>query len=192
MLHLLLPLVSARGQAADGSMGPDLSTHGSRRKALDYRPEVGGVAMSRPSTLPPPLDRVQSLFEPTHGKPTKIALQATPGEQRPPDRRGPPPLPAAGSPESRSRSLSRNATSSDASEPPQHYLQAHHRWSLDSKADTLSWFDRVSVLEKGVNVITCGIEKNGITLLDSIIAEVLGKEFEWYASDPSVVGLSLE
>ena len=78
MLHLLLPLVSARGQAADGSMGPDLSTHGSRRKALDYRPEVGGVAMSRPSTLPPPLDRVQSLFEPTHGKPTKIALQYKP------------------------------------------------------------------------------------------------------------------
>ena len=37
MLHLLLPLVSARGQAADGSMGPDLSTHGSRRPALDYR-----------------------------------------------------------------------------------------------------------------------------------------------------------
>ena len=81
MLHLLLPLVSARGQAADGSMGPDLSTHGSRRKALDYRPEVGGVAMSRSSTLP---DRVQSSFEPTHGKLTKIALQATPGEQRPP------------------------------------------------------------------------------------------------------------
>ena len=70
MLHLLLPLVSARGQAADGSMGPDLSTHGSRRPALDYRPEVGGVAMSRPSTLPPP-----------------------------PDRGGPPPLPATGSPE---------------------------------------------------------------------------------------------
>ena len=74
MLHLLLPLVSARGQAADGSMGPDLSTHGSRRPALDYRPEVGGVAMSRSSTLPPPPDRVQSSFEPTHGKLTKIAL----------------------------------------------------------------------------------------------------------------------
>ena len=70
MLHLLLPLVSARGQAADGSMGPDLSTPNFRRKALDYRPEVGGVAMSRPSTLPPPLDRG-----------------------------GPPPLPATGSPE---------------------------------------------------------------------------------------------
>ena len=70
MLHLLLPLVSARGQAADGSMGPDLSTPNSRRPALDYRPEVGGVAMSRPSTLPPP-----------------------------PDRGGPPPLPATGSPE---------------------------------------------------------------------------------------------
>ena len=27
--------------------------------------------------------RVQSLFEPTHGKPTKIVLQATPGELRP-------------------------------------------------------------------------------------------------------------
>ena len=27
--------------------------------------------------------RVQSLFQPTHGKPTKTALQATPGEQRP-------------------------------------------------------------------------------------------------------------
>ena len=88
MLHLLLPLVSERGQAADGLMGPDLSTPNFRRPALDYRPEVGGVAMSRSSTLPPPPDRVQSSFEPTHGKltkhATKIALQATPGEQRPP------------------------------------------------------------------------------------------------------------
>ena len=91
--------------------------------------------------------------------------------------------------------MSRNATSSDASEPPQHYLQAHHRWSLPQhylQADTFSWFDRVSVLEKGVNVITCGIEKNGITLLTRIIAEVLGQEFKWYPSNPSMVGLSLE
>eukprot|EP00964_Phaeocystis_antarctica_P100219 scaffold65894_cov56-Phaeocystis_antarctica.AAC.1 len=181
----ILPLVSARGQAADGSMGPDLSTPNSRRPALDYRPEVGGVAMSRSSTLPPPPDRVQSSFEPTHGKLTKIALQATPGEQRPPDRRAPPPLPATGSPGSRSRSLSRNATSSDGSEPPQHYLPAHHRWNPYSKADTFSWFDRVSVLEKGVNVITCGIAKNGITLRKRIVAEVLGQEFEQYPSNPS-------
>ena len=105
---------------------------------------------------------------------------------------GLPALPATGSPGSRSRSLSRNATSSDGSEPPQHYLPAHHRWNPYSKADTFSWFDRVSVLEKGVNVITCGIAKNGITLLKRILAEVLGQEFEWYPSNPSKVGLSLE
>ena len=107
---------------------------------------------------------------------------------------GLPALPATGSPGSRSRSLSRNATSSDGSEPPQHYLQAHRRWNPYSKADTFSWFDRVSVLflEKGVNVITCGIAKNGITLLKRILAEVLGQDFEWYPSNPSKVGLSLE
>ena len=50
----------------------------------------------------------------------------------------------------------------------------------------------MSVLEKGVNVITCGIAKNGITLLKRILAEVLGQEFEWYPANPSKVGLSLE
>ena len=118
--------------------------------------------------------------------------QAADGSPPPLDRRGPPVLPATGSPGSRSRSLSRNATSSDGSEPPQHYLPAHHRWNPYSKADTFSWFDRESVLEKGVNVITCGIAKNGITLLKRILAEVLGQEFEWYPSNPSKVGLSLE
>eukprot|EP00964_Phaeocystis_antarctica_P065545 scaffold39556_cov73-Phaeocystis_antarctica.AAC.1 len=33
---------------------------------------------------------------------------------------------------------------------------------------------------------------NGITLLKRILAEVLGQEFEWYPSNPSKVGLSLE
>ena len=39
---------------------------------------------SRGSAAPPPLPRrvfTESLLEPTHGKPTKIALQASPGEQ---------------------------------------------------------------------------------------------------------------
>ena len=89
-----------------------------------------------------------------------------------------------------SRSQSRNATRSDANTPHQHYLEA---WSPYSKfSTTLSWFDRVSVLEEGVEVITCGIEKNGITLLNKILATVLGRGFEWYPANPSTVGLSLE
>ena len=81
---------------------------------------------------------------------------------------------------------------SNVSAPRQHYLQVDRHWTPYSKATTLSWFDRVSILEKGVDVITCGIEKNGITLLTRIIAEVLGQEFKWYPSNPSMVGLSLE
>ena len=82
---------------------------------------------------------------------------------------------------------------SNVSAPRQHYLPVIDRhWTPYSKATTLSWFDRVSTLEKGVDVLTCGIEKNGITLLKRIIAEVMGRKFEWFPANPSTVGLSLE
>ena len=89
---------------------------------------------------------------------------------------------------------------SNVSAPRQHYLQVDRHWTpyskaqpvYYSKASTLSWFDRVSTLEKGVDVLTCGIEKNGITLLTRIIAEVMGRKFEWFPANPSTVGLSLE
>ena len=81
---------------------------------------------------------------------------------------------------------------SNVSAPRQHYLQVDRHWTPYSKATTLSWFDRVSTLEKGVDVLTCGIEKNGITLLTRIIAEVMGRKFEWFPANPSTVGLSLE
>ena len=61
----------------------------------------------------------------------------------------------------------------------------------DASRLTRSWFDRVSVIEKGVLVITCGIEKNGITLLNRILATVLGRRFEWKPANPSTMGLSL-
>ena len=61
-----------------------------------------------------------------------------------------------------------------------------------SRHAALSWFDRVSVIEKGVRVITCGIDKNGITLLNRIIATVLGHRFERAPANPFKVGLSLE
>ena len=51
-----------------------------------------------------------------------------------------------------SRSGSRSTTSSDASAPPQHYLKTDRRWNRYSQATTFSWFDRVSTLEKGVNI----------------------------------------
>ena len=81
---------------------------------------------------------------------------------------------------------------SNVSAPRQHYLQVDRHWTPYSKATTLSWFDRVSTLEKGVDVLTCGIEKNGITLLNGILAEVMGRKFEWFPANPSTVGLSLE
>ena len=84
------------------------------------------------------------------------------------------------------------ASSSNLSAPRQHYLQADRPWNRFSKATSLSWFDRVSILEKGVDVITCGIEKNGITLLNRILAKVMGGRFEWFPANPSTVGLSLE
>ena len=84
------------------------------------------------------------------------------------------------------------ASSSNVSAPRQHYLQADRPWNRFSKATSLSWFDRVSILEKGVDVITCGIEKNGITLLNRILAKVMGGRFEWFPANPSTVGLSLE
>ena len=74
---------------------------------------------------------------------------------------------------------------SNVSAPRQHYLQVDRHWTPYSKATTLSWFDRVSTLEKGVDVLTCGIEKNGITLLNGILAEVMGRKFEWFPANPS-------
>ena len=98
-------------------------------------------------------------------------------------------LPSAGS--EATATLARS--SSNVSAPRQHYLQADRPWNPFSKVATLSWFDRVSILEmKGVDVITCGIEKNGITLLNRILAKVLGQRFEWNPANPSTVGLSLE
>ena len=81
---------------------------------------------------------------------------------------------------------------SNVSAPRQHYLQVDRHWTPHSKTTTLSWFDRVSTLEKGVDVLTCGIEKNGITLLTRIIAEVMGQKVQWFPANPSTVGLSLE
>ena len=82
---------------------------------------------------------------------------------------------------------------SNVSAPRQHYLPVIDRhWTPYSKATTLSWFDRVSTLEKGVDVLTCGIEKNGITLLNGVLAEVMGRKFQWFPANPSTVGLSLE
>ena len=62
----------------------------------------------------------------------------------------------------------------------------------DASRLTLSYFGRVSVIEKDVRVITCDIPKNGITLLNRIIATVLGRTFEWKPANPSTVGLSQE
>lgn len=53
------------------------------------------------------------------------------------------------------------------------------------------WFDRVSVLYN-VQVLICGIEKNGITILDQTIATVMKQPFAWFPNNPEKEKLSVE
>lgn len=54
----------------------------------------------------------------------------------------------------------------------------------------LIWFDRVSVLKKA-KVLTCGIEKNGITLLAYLIALSINKPFEYLPLNPDKVNMKM-
>lgn len=60
---------------------------------------------------------------------------------------------------------------------------------LYSETATHSWFDRVSVLAR-CRVLACGIEKNGITLLDHVLTKAAGSPFGWLPFNAAEVGLN--
>ena len=49
----------------------------------------------------------------------------------------------------------------------------------------------MSVL-KDAKVLTCGVEKNGITVLNWLIALAAAQPFHWFPLNPKQVGLSYE
>ncbi len=53
------------------------------------------------------------------------------------------------------------------------------------------WLNRVSVLNR-VQVLICGIEKNGKTVIDRTIATVLEKPFTWFPHNPVKEKLSVD
>jgi|MDSW01.2.fsa_nt_gb hypothetical protein len=56
---------------------------------------------------------------------------------------------------------------------------------------SFSWFDRVSVF-MDMKLLVCGIEKNGITVLNRALAAAQRKNFSWFPNNPSKEHLSLE